>query len=147
MINALRKKYEAEIEAAKANIDVYIKNPVGIGEHPDLVAAMDTEMTKLADASDKLAQNAIRATKFTAAIQLVSGLQSTIQIFIAPNIGVEEYYPLFPTLELFVSMLSALIMSGWIGPRLWAHSMDEAFEQLAELSGYTEWSATRHKPY
>ena len=55
MINALRKKYEAEIEAAKANIDVYIKNPVGIGEHPDLVAAMDTEMTKLADASDKLA--------------------------------------------------------------------------------------------
>ena len=55
MINALRKKYEAEIEAAKANIDVYIKNPVGIGEHPDLVAAMDTEMTKLADASDTLA--------------------------------------------------------------------------------------------
>ena len=55
IIDALRKKYEAEIEAAKANIDVYIKNPVGIGEHPDLVAAMDTEMTKLADASDKLA--------------------------------------------------------------------------------------------
>ena len=55
MINALRKKYEAEVAAAKANIDVYIKNPVGIGEHPDLVAAMDTEMTKLADASDKLA--------------------------------------------------------------------------------------------
>ena len=55
IIDALRKKYEAEIEAAKANIDVYQKNPAGIGEHPDLVAAMDTEMTKLADASDKLA--------------------------------------------------------------------------------------------
>ena len=55
MINALRKKYEAEVAAAKANIDVYINNPVGIGEHPDLVGAMDTEMTKLADASDKLA--------------------------------------------------------------------------------------------
>ena len=27
----------------------------GIGEHPDLVGAMDLEMTKLADASDKLA--------------------------------------------------------------------------------------------
>jgi hypothetical protein len=37
MINALRKKYEAEVAAAKVNIDVYIKNPVGIGEHPDLV--------------------------------------------------------------------------------------------------------------
>jgi len=55
MINALRKKYEAEVAAAKANIDVYINNPVGIGEHPDLVGAMDLEMTKLADASDKFA--------------------------------------------------------------------------------------------
>ena len=54
MINALRKKYEAEIAAAKANIDVYNKNPAGIGEHPDLVQAVDTEMVKLADAEDKL---------------------------------------------------------------------------------------------
>ena len=55
IIDALRKKYEAEIVAAKANIDVYQKNPAGIGEHPDLVAAVDTEMVKLADAEDKLA--------------------------------------------------------------------------------------------
>ena len=55
IIDALRKKYEAEIAAAKANIDVYQKNPAGIGEHPDLVAAVDTEMVKLADAEDKLA--------------------------------------------------------------------------------------------
>jgi len=55
MINALRKKYEAEIAAAQANINVYMKNPVGIGEHPDLVAAVDSEMVKLADAEDKLA--------------------------------------------------------------------------------------------
>ena len=54
IIDALRKKYEAEIAAAKANIDVYQKNPAGIGEHPDLVAAVDTEMVKLADAEDKL---------------------------------------------------------------------------------------------
>tara|TARA_B100000508_G_scaffold123414_1_gene106089 strand:+ start:143 stop:358 length:216 start_codon:yes stop_codon:yes gene_type:complete len=54
IIDALRKKYEAEIAAAKANIDVYNKNPAGIGEHPDLVQAVDTEMVKLADAEDKL---------------------------------------------------------------------------------------------
>ena len=54
MINALRKKYEAEVAAAKANIDVYINNPVGIGEHPDLVQAVDLEVVKLADAEDKL---------------------------------------------------------------------------------------------
>lgn len=55
IIDALRKKYEAEIAAAKANIDVYQKNPAGIGEHPDLVSAADLEMVKLADAEDKLA--------------------------------------------------------------------------------------------
>ena len=55
MINALRKKYEAEIAAAQANINVYMKNPAGIAEHPDLVAAVDSEMVKLADAEDKLA--------------------------------------------------------------------------------------------
>ncbi len=54
IIDALRKKYEAEIAAAKANIDVYNRNPAGIGEHPDLVQAVDTEMVKLADAEDKL---------------------------------------------------------------------------------------------
>ena len=54
IIDALRKKYEAEIASAKANIDVYNRNPAGIGEHPDLVQAVDTEVVKLADAEDKL---------------------------------------------------------------------------------------------
>ena len=54
ILDALRKKYEAEIASAKANIDVYNRNPAGIGEHPDLVQAVDTEMVKLADAEDKL---------------------------------------------------------------------------------------------
>ena len=54
IVNALRKKYEFEILAAKANIDVYLKNSAGIGEHPDIVAAVDIEMEKLADAEDKL---------------------------------------------------------------------------------------------
>ena len=54
IIDALRKKYEFEIMAAKANIDVYLRNSVGIGEHPDIVTAVDTELEKLADAEDKL---------------------------------------------------------------------------------------------
>jgi hypothetical protein len=54
MIEALRKKYEAEIAAAKANIEVYLTNPAGIGEHPDLVSAVDSEVTKLAAAEEKL---------------------------------------------------------------------------------------------
>jgi len=54
LIEALRLKYEAEIASAKANIQVYIDNPVGIGEHPDLVAAVDEQLVKLAEAEDKL---------------------------------------------------------------------------------------------
>ena len=54
IINALAKKYEYEIASAKANIQAYIDSPVGIGEHPDLVDAVDSEMVKLADATDKL---------------------------------------------------------------------------------------------
>ena len=45
---------EYEIKAARANINVYIESSVGIGEHPDLVSAIDSEMTKLAEAEDKL---------------------------------------------------------------------------------------------
>ncbi len=53
-LNALRLKYKAEIEVAKSNIDVYLHNPVGIGEHPDLVSAIDSQIEMLASAQDKL---------------------------------------------------------------------------------------------
>ena len=54
MILALQKKYEAEILSAKTNIHVYLTNPAGIGEHPDLVSAVDEQLGKLAEAEDKL---------------------------------------------------------------------------------------------
>ena len=40
---ALEARYKAEIAEAVANINVYRTNPVGIGEHPDLVAAIDSQ--------------------------------------------------------------------------------------------------------
>lgn len=54
MIIALRKMYEAEIAHAQANIEVYLNSPVGIGEHPDLVSAVDEQIDKMAHAEDKL---------------------------------------------------------------------------------------------
>ena len=54
MLNALRLQYEAEIARAKANIGGYMSNPAGIGEHPDLVAAVDSQIELLAHAEDKL---------------------------------------------------------------------------------------------
>lgn len=54
MIIALEKKYVSDIAHAKANISVYLNNPVGIGEHPDLVSAIDSQVELIAHASDKL---------------------------------------------------------------------------------------------
>ena len=51
---ALEKRYKADIAEAEANIGVYIQNPAGIGEHPDLVAAIDTQIERIAHAEDKL---------------------------------------------------------------------------------------------
>jgi len=52
--DALIIKYEGEIAAANANIRVYLTNPVGIGEHPDIIAAMDEQIEKMAHAEEKL---------------------------------------------------------------------------------------------
>lgn len=54
LLDALIAKYNGDILAAKANIKVYKDNPTGIGEHPDIIGAMDMEVAKLADAEDKL---------------------------------------------------------------------------------------------
>ena len=54
LLDALRQKYEGEIAAAKANIYVYTTNPAGIGEHSNIVAAVDSEIEKLTAATDKL---------------------------------------------------------------------------------------------
>ncbi len=51
---ALIIKYEGERAEANANIRVYLTNPVGIGEHPDIIAAMDVQIEKMAHAEEKL---------------------------------------------------------------------------------------------
>ena len=52
--NALQLKYEGEIAEAQANVEVFLTNPVGTGEHPDLIGAIDTQMHRIAEAEDKL---------------------------------------------------------------------------------------------
>ena len=52
--DALIKKYEAEIAEAKAVLEVYFSNAVGVGEHPQIIDEMDKQVEKLADAQGKL---------------------------------------------------------------------------------------------
>ena len=54
LIDALEKKYEAEISAADATINIYLSNSVGIGEHPQHLEEIDKQVQKIADAQEKI---------------------------------------------------------------------------------------------
>ena len=54
MINAMRARYEADIAEADATINIYLNNPVGIGEHPQHLDEIDKLMAKIAEAKYKL---------------------------------------------------------------------------------------------
>ena len=54
ILNALRKKYEGVISECEANIEIYLRNPNGIGEHPEILESIDTQLEKLTAAQEKL---------------------------------------------------------------------------------------------
>jgi len=61
MLEALEKKYEAEIAQADATIQIYLENSVGIGEHPQHLDEIDKLLAKIVEAEEK--QNALQAFK------------------------------------------------------------------------------------
>ena len=54
LLQASIDKYKAEISESLAILDVYFKNPVAIGEHPDLLTEIDKYIEKLETATGKL---------------------------------------------------------------------------------------------
>lgn len=54
LLEALIKKLEGEVAMAKANIKVYEDNPAGIGEHPDVVQAVESQIEAIANAEEKI---------------------------------------------------------------------------------------------
>ena len=52
--SALKNKLEGDIAVAKTNIEIYMTNTVGIGEHIDIVETVEKELDKLSAAEDKL---------------------------------------------------------------------------------------------
>jgi len=54
MLEALEKRYEAEITAADVTIKIYLENSVGIGEHPQHLEELDKLIEKIANAQEKL---------------------------------------------------------------------------------------------
>lgn len=54
LIKAARMHAEGELERAKTNIMVYMNQSVGIGEHSDIVEAIQEELDKMAAATDRI---------------------------------------------------------------------------------------------
>ena len=53
-LNALKKRYEAQIAESSATLSIYLTNSVGIGEHPQHLNEMDKLLQVIVDAEEKL---------------------------------------------------------------------------------------------
>lgn len=54
MLEATRAHALAHIQKHKMNIEVYLTNPVGVGEHSDIMDAIETELEEMAKYEDHL---------------------------------------------------------------------------------------------
>ena len=54
LIKALLAHAQGDIAKHKANIEVYLANPVGIGEHSNILEAIEGELDMLAKYQDQI---------------------------------------------------------------------------------------------
>ena len=54
IVEALEKRYEAQLAEADATLKIYFESSVGIGEHPQHVDEVDKLISKVAQAEENL---------------------------------------------------------------------------------------------
>ena len=54
ILKALKANALGNIEKAKLNVEIYLKNPVGIGEHPDVLAAIQDQLDIIAHEEERI---------------------------------------------------------------------------------------------
>ena len=54
ILSALRLESEGKIQKARMNVEVYLHNPVGIGEHPDVLSAIQENLDVIAEESERI---------------------------------------------------------------------------------------------
>ena len=54
MLEALKALAIGNIKKSKMNIEIYLKNPVGIGEHPDVLGAIQDQIDSIAKEEERL---------------------------------------------------------------------------------------------
>ncbi len=54
ILDGLRAEAEGNIRKAKANVEVYLHSPVGIGEHPDVLEAIQQQLDIIAHEEERI---------------------------------------------------------------------------------------------
>lgn len=54
LINAAKMHAQAHVEKHRMNVEVYLTNPAGIGEHSDIMEAIEVELEEMAKYEDHL---------------------------------------------------------------------------------------------
>jgi hypothetical protein len=54
MINSLKNHAQAHIEKHRMNVEIYLNNPVGVGEHSDIMDTIEKELNLMAEYHDQL---------------------------------------------------------------------------------------------
>ena len=53
-LEALKKRYQAQVAESIATLNIYVKNSVRIGEHPQHLDEMDKLLQVIVDAEEKI---------------------------------------------------------------------------------------------
>jgi hypothetical protein len=54
MLEATRQHAIAHVNKHKMNVEVYLNNPVGVGEHSDIMDAIEKELEEMAKYNDHI---------------------------------------------------------------------------------------------
>lgn len=54
IIESLKSHAVGHINKHKMNVEIYLNNPAGIGEHPDVLEAIEQELKVIAEYEDQL---------------------------------------------------------------------------------------------
>ncbi len=54
MINAIEEHAKGHIAKHTMNVEVYLKQSVGVGEHPDILEAIEKELKMIAEYNDQI---------------------------------------------------------------------------------------------
>lgn len=54
LLEAFKAHAKGHIEKHRMNVEVYLENPVGIGDHSDIMEAIEKEMKEIAEYDDFL---------------------------------------------------------------------------------------------